>query len=360
MRKVYEKFGENLHSLTRAIWYKKDIKTRYARLKLYSIPVKKLSREQKKQVKAIWGKSMKNDYSTHEIIYSISGVFDPYLCPNALFGTKLGFALNDSQKVIPWADKNYFDKFFPEVRFPHTLIHNISGVFYDRNYQKISMQEAINLLEGYDYVCIKPSLESGSGKGVQKIAVDDNIESTFKSYRQDFIVQEILEQYPPIKEINPSSVNIVRVNTLFINGRVSVLSASMRFGAVGKFNDNSPSPDGKGRIIVGVNDEGVLKDVAHYACGLSLNIAPSGAAFAGLKIPNYDRVKEIVTSIHSKLPFARFIGFDVAFDKEGQPVVMEYNINAPGTFYYQLANGPLFADRTQEVIDTMRKEKIIR
>ena len=68
-------------------------------------------------------------------------------------------------------------------------------------------------------------------------------------------------------------------------------------------------------------------------------------------MPNFDKAKEVAETIHRKMPFAKYVGFDIAFDKNGMPVVIEYNINAPGAFYYQLANGPLFADKTKEIID---------
>ncbi len=106
-------------------------------------------------------------------------------------------------------------------------------------------------------------------------------------------------------------------------------------------------------IVVGVDTEsGELADKGYYSCGISLDKAPNGEAFAGMQLPNFEKALEIATHIHSQMPFAVFVGFDIAFDKDGEPTVMEYNLNAPGVYYYQLTGGPVFGARTKEIMDT--------
>lgn len=355
LRRKFIELYEKAHKLSREVYCNKDIKNRYRNLKSHGIKVQKLSREQKREIDAIWGRVSKGkDYSTHELIYSVTGRFDPYICPIKLCASDITFKLNKAMYLKPWTDKNYFEKYFPDVRFPKAIIRNVNGVFYDEKYNVISKDNAVSLIIAYDEVCIKPTLDSGSGNSVKKIKTDHNVETVLDAYKRDFIVQEIVSQYEPLKELNPTSVNIVRIITLLLNGRASVVSSTLRCGALGAFTDNSISKSGEGMFVVGISDEGVLKDVGYYSCGTSITKSHSGADFAGLRIPNFEKAKEISLKVASQMAFAGLVGFDIAFDKDGEPIVMEYNLYAPGAYYYQLVNGPLFGERTQEVIEYLK------
>lgn len=348
-QKIYFYIQSKAHYISRKIFFKKAKKRHFKLAESSGITVKVLSKEQKQEIKNIWGKWGK-DYSTHQLIYSITGKFNPLICPESAFGTVFEFDLNNQNYTFAWSDKNYFNKFFPEVKFPHSLVHNISGTFYDDNYKILDESQVLTILLAHEYICVKPSLDSGSGIGVRKIKVDEKIKSILDEYKQDFVIQEIMEQYEPIKKLNPSSVNVLRTITLFLNGKPQLVTSTLRCGAIGAFNDNSISKDGKGMFVIGVTPDGILKDTGYYSCGLSLSVAPNGQPFAGIQLPNYARVKALVENIHSQMPFFGFVGFDVAFGVDGEPVIMEYNVKAPGVFYYQLANGPLFGDYTEDII----------
>ncbi len=350
IKQMYVKIDEMAHRISREMWQRNETKHHYETLKKTGIPIKKLSKAQKESIKNLWGVT---DYTTHELIYSITGDFDVNYCPQSLFYTKLEFILNNQKLVEAWSDKNYFNKFFGEVKFPVSVVRNISGVFYDKDYNLITKSDAIEILKKYDKFCIKPSIDSGTGKGVRLVHMGENIGEIMDKYKSDYVIQEVLEQWQGTKQLNPSSVNIVRICTLFLNGRVSILSSSLRCGAQGKFADNNPTADGKGKFVVGVDSDGCLAEKGYYPCCESIKVAPSGITLKGIVLPNFEKAKELVISIHKKMPFARFVGFDVAFDSDGEPVIMEYNLKAPGMFKYQLTNGPIFAERTQEVIDTV-------
>lgn len=268
-----------------------------------------------------------------------------------LLFSKLNLLLNDKKICRVWSDKNYANKFFPDAKFPIAIVRNINGIFYDAEYNHISKEEAINKVSKYKQVCIKPS-RGCAGQGVSLVNVETDLNNEFKMRKSNYIVQEVLEQYDSLKKLNPTSVNIVRICSMFLNEKISVISATLRCGAKGAFNDNSITSDGKGMFVIGVDlESGKLSDVGYYSCGVSLHKAPNGEEFAGMRLPNFEKALEIAKHIHSQMPFAAFVGFDIAFDKDGEPTVMEYNLNAPGVYYYQLTSGPIFGERTQEVID---------
>ena len=40
-----------------------------------------------------------------------------------------------------------------------------------------------------------------------------------------------------------------------------------------------------------------------------------------------------------------------AIDKDDEPVIVEVNLDGPGSVFYQYANGPFFGNRTENVIE---------
>lgn len=177
----------------------------------------------------------------------------------------------------------------------------------------------------------------------------DNLIEILSSYKKNYIIQDVLKQYAPIARLNPSSVNVIRYNTLFLDGSVKPLSATLRCGAEGAINDNSITADGRGMFVIGIEPNGTLMDKAYYSCGETIDKAPNGESFAGLVIPNFKEITELVVKMHSEMPHFGFIGFDIAINEQGKPIVMEYNIRVPGIMYYQYTNGPLFGEYTEKI-----------
>lgn len=45
------------------------------------------------------------------------------------------------------------------------------------------------------------------------------------------------------------------------------------------------------------------------------------------------------------------IGLDICLDENNEPVLIEVNLLEPGILYEQLCTGPIFGERTNEVLD---------
>lgn len=60
---------------------------------------------------------------------------------------------------------------------------------------------------------------------------------------------------------------------------------------------------------------------------------------------------EVIRQSHTRLPNVHLIGWDIAIDETGEPILIEINISYPGIIYEQLCSGPLFGERTGEVIE---------
>ncbi len=353
LMKLYKWFDSYAHMLSRKIGAKKSSKHYFNMLKQHNIPIRRLTAEQKKQVNEVWCGAV-SDYSTHELVYSVTGRFDPYVCSELLFRTNIELKINNFQLKYGFSEKNYFDKLTDGAPMPKTVVRNINGVFLDESYKPLTPDEALAILDGYESLIVKPSIENGMGKSV-KLYEKNEYSNIFLDFKKDYLVQEVLKQHSLLSSFNSSSINVVRVVSISLNGTVSPVNYTLRCGAQGSITDNFISADGKGMFVIGINPDGTLKDEAYHSCGERITVAPNGVEFAGKQLPHFKEALELTTRIHEQLPHFGFIGFDVCFDEDGSPRIMELNFRGPGVLYYQYANGALFGDRTEEIIKTLLK-----
>lgn len=331
-------------------------KKRFENLKINNIPVQKLTSEEKKAADTFLQKYgfKKYSYSTHMLVKSVTGKFYPEIIPEELFKTKMISKFNDFQFKQILADKNYYNMFMPNCKFPKTLIHNIEGSFYDEKYNLLSEESAYEIIARYQNVVIKPTNSSGFGKGVKLVTPSKEI---FRKYGNNFIVQEKLHQHDFLSRLNESSCNVIRVNSVFINDTVYTLPAALRIGGVGDFTDNAKHKDGSGMIVVGLDKNGCLGEFGYHSNGTHVDQTPGGIKFKGLVLPNYDKMLEIAKREHTKFPQVRFIAWDFTLDKNGDVVVIEYNTKSPGSLYYQYVNGPLFGEHSDEILKFLSSKK---
>ena len=332
----------------------KRAEKRYLKLqKACNLPTYHITRHQKKEATALWnGLIKKRGFSTYQLVSTARGEFDPRICCKQVFNDHLLFALNDQKAVHGLRDKNYFDLFMAGAPMPKTIARNMHGNLMDANYEPINSEKLNELLSDYDKVLVKPSIDSGYGNAI-KIYEKKFFDQILKDFEKDFLIQEVLVQHSTLASLNSSSVNIIRVISLNLNGKVTPINHYLRCGAEGSIVDNHITKDGRGMYIIAVNKDGTLSDKAYYACGESINQAPNGTDFSQLKLPNFDKVLELTTRIHRRFPQFGFVGYDITIDQQGMPVIIELNFKLPEGIYNQYTIGPLFGDRTQEVIDTL-------
>lgn len=329
-------------------------KQHFLDLEKHGIEVRKLTSVQKAEIDSIYKKyGYKYSYDTHILTYSITGKFDANILPEDMYRASLELKLNNIEQKFVMSDKNYFELYMPEVKFPDVIVRNINGVFYDAARNIITKEEANKLISGYEKVVVKPSVENGSGRGVELVDVEST--SVTERFGKNYVVQKLLVQHPFLSSLNQSSVNVIRIVTLFLGGKVVPISAALRYGGEGSFTDNKVSKDGKGMTIIGLTEDGALREKGYFSCGVSVTKTPGGISFAGLKIPKFDEMVDLAVKQHSRFPNIRIVGWDFTLDENEDVVVIEYNIKAPGVLYYQWVNGPLFGAKTSEILDEIKK-----
>ena len=269
-------------------------------------------------------------------------------------------ALNRREFIHPYADKNNYTLFFRGVNQPSTVIKNRNGIFYSANDEIITQGDAATMcLDSGDELIIKPTIETGEGKGVALLATtsETHVLEQFKSYQGDYIVQRRLKQHSKMNALNPSSLNTMRILTYrWKDGVVRHVKNKtfLRVGNPGSVRDNVGSGGGMCQVF----DDGTVNDrVIHYK---SMQV-DSFSALHGIKdfrIPNFPDALAFAEKIHERLAYFDFIGWDIAIDEVGNPAFLEFNVPCE-IGATQQGCGPIFEDELDEIMDRLSSVKRI-
>src|SRR5699024_4783799 len=252
-----------------------------------------------------------------------------------------------------------YAKFLNKMKLPDTVFKNSKNIFLDYDNNLIDILEAEHfLLKNDGKYIIKPSLDSGGGKGVELLEIKKskiifkNRKTTFeeliKYYKSDFIVQKSLIQSKELSTIYPHSINTLRVITLRYNKEIVILSSVARFGNNGSVIDNQAT----GGISCGVDSDGILRNFGVDKSGKKHIIHPyTLVPFEGVKIPNYTSICEKLSIMHNELPYFDMISWDIAINMNNEPVLIELNLQGQEINFHQFNNGPLFGDYTEYILD---------
>ena len=147
-----------------------------------------------------------------------------------------------------------------------------------------------------------------------------------------------------MNQLNETSVNTLRILTYRSGMEILVLYSVVRIGRKGAVIDNQSA----GGISTIVGEDGKLGGTAFGGFkGDGVGKTDSGVVLDGFEIPSYHKAVETVKQLHYQLPFFNIIGWDVAIDVEGDPVIIEWNAG-PGLS--QSAYGPGFGQYTERIL----------
>lgn len=276
--------------------------------------------------------------------------------------------LNPYRYTKFYSDKNIFDRLMPEGYLAKTLLRKMNGFYYDANYGKMDIDDAalrkILADSGADKLIIKPSVDGCSGVGVRCfvrngdkwIIYDGNEELNLNyletKYGNDFIVQEFLEQHESISHFCRTSVNTLRL-TLYRSVKTdtcAVPSAIMRIGNEGSIVDNAHA----GGCYVGIDVEsGNLKHEVLNQYGHKFSVFNHIDFGVQQCIPFelWKKVLDFAKTIGGCVPHCRLLALDLMIDSNGNPRIVEFNVEYYSMWLFQFTVGPAFGKYTDEIID---------
>lgn len=279
---------------------------------------------------------------------------DKYI-PASLYMYYINPYLVNLNLSMAYVDKNAYCKLFPDVKQPETIIHNINSKFISPcGAKQLRKEEVINLLFNQKKFIIKPAIESGKGRDVtliDRFLSKEEIVELLQKYDSDYIIQKTVKQHPNLNLLNPTSLNTARVYTYLPVGKTEyvVLGSAVRFGGPGAYRDNACTGGG----LCKIHEDGLIDDkICMYKFWGRKSLFKE-KNIKNLKFPSFNEVINLCLKLHKRLPYMDLIGWDIAVDFKGDPVLIELN-QYPDCELIQLVNGPMFGEYTDDLLNAIK------
>ncbi len=245
--------------------------------------------------------------------------------------------------------KSFDHRLFGTFSIP-PLMFRTHGMFYDADCRIMDTGQAVNLIRQIPGEVVIKKEQGKKGRGILFIDSKE-VNPELLLAHDEYLIQEAVEQHPYMNALNPASINTVRITTfLEHDGNISVKYSGVRIGGAGKRTDNVST----GGFFVFVNDEGEALAGACSETGVELydRHPVTGFQFRELRLPWYKKAVEQCRQSHRSYPYVRCVGWDVFFDLEGRPRLLEWNGRLPGYRLAEMYIGPLWElDEVRAMID---------
>lgn len=356
--------GESEDSFAkRKAYYIRNIRHRFAYsekvIKTYLPNGIPLTQSEKEEIDEFWSHYLAPEFRDRFVDYRYYTIFKKikkdgqrlaYYLPDSFYSPFVDDYFTNPQQSVPVDDKNLYDLYFHDVNQPKTVFRKVDGMYMDSNYKVISLEDALKKSKDEGEVVLKVCRFSCGGHGVLFWNADVDDDSKMMSFLQgsnNIICQKAVKQHPDVAVLNPSSINTMRMTTLFFNNEVHHLSSFIRFGGPGSKLDNIHS----GGYGCGVESDGHLRDTAFDIAANQTKLQIQGKSLNQIKVPNFDKCVELVKELaHRFATVSRLIGWDISIDENGEPMLIEFGTTFGGCNFPQLCHGPVFGDLTEDVL----------
>ena len=294
--------------------------------------------QQRQEMQAYWKKHYGENISDrwHKLYQSMNGTYCKDYFPEMLYTTRLEPRINPDAYCRLFNDKSLIETLYraadAEYRMPHTYLACCHGTLCDGSRNLLTQQAALRLMHDVGECVIKPTVETGSGKGVavlnlrdgQDVRTGNSLEAILKGYGDAYIIQEKLKNSERIAAINASSLNTIRLITYIIEDQVKNVPPVLRLGVDGNEVDNIH----KGGLCIGVRDDGCLLKTAwqlgYGDTATQFKQHPdSGIVFDGYYIGDIAKVIEVGKALHRMTPHVGMISWDLTLDHHDEVVLIE-------------------------------------
>lgn len=321
-----------------------------------------LTESEKEEINSLWGQLLPvTSYKEFEMFKKMYG-FDSRFLTHHIYLPIVARLLNDYRYTTIFDDKGLLGYVVHScIKTPLCFVRHINKDYYNNEMRQLSYAEVVDICSQQNELFVKPSHETSGGKGARLIKMQGMslaektklIEDELEGRDRDFVIQECLHQHPMMAQFNPSSINTFRITTLMLNGEFTLGSIILRCGRDGATVDNW----GAGGLLIPVDANGKINSIG-YDIQLNEYTSNGDCVFANCSIPQMPEIVKLVEQAHREnYSICKFIGWDIAINECGEPVIIELNSSQPGVIGEQLVAGPIFGERTQEVIEYCKKKK---
>lgn len=298
-----------------------------------------------------------------EVYSFITGNDDIHFVPENIYFNIIEPKLNNRKLALAYADKNFYEIFYGNSEvFPETIVRNIDGLFYDKQYKLLEINDELlwDIWGKYEKILVKPSVDSGGGKKIQLFFRKDgnfvNGESQkltlsylIDKFSDNFIIQNYITQSNYLAQFNPTSVNTIRVFTYrsVKTDEVIPLHAVLRIGKKGNYVDDQ----NVGGVACYINENAILSKYATNIYGEKF-FEYNGIVFAEIEaVPKIKEIKDCASKLARKNIHSRVIGFDFTLDSQNNIKLIEINHLWTGINFFQMNGYPVLGNYTDEVVE---------
>lgn len=233
-----------------------------------------------------------------------------------------------------WAKLNSREaaKVFNKTRFNYFFKEFRSIDWVDCKRKDITFEQFREWIDGKDYVMLKDPADT-CGRGVIKLELKNF--STEELYRKYFpsryLFEDVFVQDGLLSEINPHSLNTIRVYTINVSGEgPEIPYAILRMGNGYDYRDNAHA--GGLFAEIDVNSGVIISQATNYENHEYPFHPFSKVKIIGQKIPRWEDVKKTVIDAATLVPEIRYCGWDVAVSSNGITLI-EGNENGDFMIY---------------------------
>lgn len=315
--------------------------------------------------KELWGQfNSKPNLKWLKVYSSINGIIDHRYITEVDYYCKVEPRLNHRGLSEAYCDKNIYHKIIDHNFLPRIHVRNIEGVFYNEGYFQVPDSYVLEKIPtDSNKIIIKNALDSGGGRGVMLLNYNngqwnDMVGSKLtlsylkNAFKKNYIIQEYIEQHQFYRNFNQSSVNTIRILTYrsVRTNEIIPIQSVLRIGHPGSIVDNQAS----GGVAVGIRPDGVLNAFAVNKKGNKI-YSFNGVLFKDIgPLLSYKEIVETGIILASNFHYHRLLGFDFTVDRSGSVKLIEVNNRNNEINFFQMSNGPLFTDYTDEIVKYCR------
>ncbi|MBE6014110.1 MAG: hypothetical protein E7241_01900 [Lachnospiraceae bacterium] len=299
----------------------------------------------------------KTDLLFHRGYKAWSGKFSPLFIPDDMYYGTIEPFYTDRLTSKYLDNKCFYYRFFSNVALPELIAMRIGGIWLDKDFNIITLDDAASLLDSQPEAVLKKATDSEGGFGLTFLEGDNKSRTfleTVKLERTDLVLQKRIHQHSSHHALNPSSVNTFRIMSMLRKDGVWVFATALRIGRAGSRVDNLCN----GGVWCGVREDGHLSDIGTMEDGTVVTSHPDyGYKFSDITLPCYEKAVALVKEAHGIMAHCALASWDVAIDESGEAVLIEANLSLGTLYSMQVCLGPIFGDRTKEILDEVFYKK---
>lgn len=220
---------------------------------------------------------------------------------------KLNKKLNSKDSIQIFGEKHSFNTNFKEfikrdwLYLPESNIEDFKS-FIDKN----------------EIIIVKP-IDLSQGAGIFKISFDQILKDLNGFYKKGltdkYIVEEVVKQSDYISQLNPSSLNTLRINTLVKNGSIIIVGASLRMGRGDIVVDNLAA--GGIAAAIDINTGKILTPGRDKKNNTYNRHPSSGILINGFEIKDWNSIIDFAKNAALVFPQSKYIGWDIGISSKG-------------------------------------------